>query len=106
MIKADGRVFFLGVEEIDWIEAADYYVILHAAAKTHLLRETITNLEARLDPRRFLRIHRSTIVNLAKVKDWQSQSNGESVVVLQNGTRLKLSRRRRKVLEEMIESLP
>jgi two-component system LytT family response regulator len=106
MIKAGGRVCFLGVEEIDWIEAANYYVILHAAAKTHLLRETITNLAARLDPQKFLRIHRSTIVNLAKVKDWQPQGHGESVVILQNGTRLKLSRRRRKMLEDMIESLP
>ncbi len=105
MVKAGGRVSFFAVEEIDWIEAADYYVLLHVGNKTHLLRETIAHLEARLDSQRFLRIHRSTIVNLARVKECQPQGNGEALVILQNGAKLKLSRRRRKVLARIIENL-
>jgi two-component system LytT family response regulator len=99
MIKAGGRITFLGVEEIDWIEAADYYVVLHVGAKTHLLRESIASLAARLDARKFLRIHRSTIVNLARVRDCQHQNHGDSLITLHDGTQLKLSRRRRKELE-------
>jgi two-component system LytT family response regulator len=88
------------VEEIDWIEAADYYVILHSGAKTHLLRETIAHLEARLDAQQFLRIHRSTIINLARLQGWQPQTNGDAVVTLRDGTQLQCSRRRRKALEQ------
>ena len=102
VIKSGGRVSFLTTEEIDWIEAADYYVLLHVGAKTHLLRETIANLEARLDKRKFLRVHRSTIVNLERVKDWQLQCSGDCSVTLRDGTQLKLSRRRRKALETMM----
>jgi two-component system LytT family response regulator len=102
LIKAGGRVSFLRVEEIDWIEAADYYVVLHVGAKTHLLRETIAKLAARLDEQKFLRIHRSTIVNLERVKHWQPQAAGEGFVTLHDGTRLQCSRRRRKAVEEAI----
>ncbi|NOT60881.1 MAG: response regulator transcription factor [Acidobacteria bacterium] len=102
VIKSGGRVSFLTVAEIDWIEAADYYVLLHVGAKAHLLRETITNLEARLDQQTFLRIHRSTIVNLNRVRDWQAHSSGEGAVTLHDGTQLKLSRRRRKALETQL----
>lgn len=105
IIKSGGRVCFLDAEEIDWVEAADYYVVLHAGAKSHLLRETIANLETQLDARKFLRIHRSTIVNLAKVKDWRQHGNGECLLTLQNGAQLKLSRRRRKALEALMTDL-
>ena len=105
LIKSGGRVSFLRVEEIDWIEAADYYVMLHVGAKTHLLRETIAHLEARLDTRRFLRIHRSTIVNLARVKEWLPQTTGDLTITLYDGTQLQCSRRRRKVLEQAIHGI-
>lgn len=99
LIKAGGRVIFLRVGEIDWIEAADYYVILHVGTKTHLLRETIASLETRLDHEQFLRIHRSTIVNLSRVQGWQAQANGDALLTLGDGTRLQCSRRRRKAFE-------
>lgn len=104
LIKTGGRMSFLSIAEIDWIEAADYYVLLHVGAKTHLLRETIANLEARLNQQFFVRIHRSTIVNLHRVKTWQT-GYGEGSVTLHDGTQLKLSRRRRIALEKCLLSL-
>jgi two-component system LytT family response regulator len=85
-------VFFIRAEEIDWIEAEGYYARLHVGGKSHLLRETLTNLESQLDQNRFLRIHRSTIVNLERIRELQTHSHGEFMVVLNDGTRLKLSR--------------
>src|SRR5262245_66338140 len=67
IVKSAGRVFFIRAEEIDWIEAEGYYARLHVGGKSHLLRETLTNLESQLDQNRFLRIHRSTIVKLERV---------------------------------------
>ena len=92
VIKAGGRVFFLRVDEIDWIEAAANYVKLHVGKESHLLRETINGLAAKLDPDRFLRIHRSIIVNLERVKELQPWFHGDYIVILQDGTRLNLSR--------------
>jgi len=92
IVKSAGRVFFIRTEEIDWIEAEGYYARLHVGGKSHLLRETLTNLESQLDQNRFLRIHRSTIVNLERIRELQTQSHGEFTVVLNDGTQLKLSR--------------
>jgi two-component system LytT family response regulator len=92
IVKSAGRVFFIQPEEIDWIEAEGYYARLHVGGKSHLLRETLTNLESQLDQNRFLRIHRSTIVNLERIRELQTQSHGEFTVVLNDGTQLKLSR--------------
>jgi len=92
VVKSGGRVFFLRSEEVDWIEAADYYVKLHALGKTHLLRETMNALESRLDPKRFIRIHRSTIVNIDRLRKLSPSFAGEYAVVLHDGTKLKLSR--------------
>jgi len=105
LIKEASRVFFVKAEEIDWIEAADYYVNLHAGSKSHLLRETMSDLEDRLDPARFLRIHRSAIVNLHRVKEVLSRAGGEYFVVLKNGEQLKLSRSRREQLENLLQHL-
>ena len=91
-MKSGGRVFFLRADEIDWIEAAGNYVRLHLGEDSHLLRETMNSIEARLDPRRFFRIHRSHIVNIERIKELQPWFNGEYVVILQNGARLTLSR--------------
>jgi two-component system LytT family response regulator len=87
------------ISEIDWIEAADYYSCLHVGAKTHLLRRSMSDLDQDLDQDIFCRIHRSTIVKLDRVRSLKLNENGEYEVVLNNGTRLRLSRRYRKQLQ-------
>jgi len=99
VVKSGGRVFFLKTAEIDWIEAADYYVYLHVGGKSHLLRETMNTLEKQLDPRKFQRVHRSTIVNLDRIKELQPHAHGDYTVILYDGTPLKLSRSYRPKLE-------
>jgi two-component system LytT family response regulator len=99
VVKSGGRVFFLKTAEIDWIEAADYYVYLHVGGKSHLLRETMNALEKQLDPRKFQRVHRSTIVNLDRIKELQPHAHGDYTVILHDGTPLKLSRGYRPKLE-------
>jgi two-component system, LytTR family, response regulator len=91
-VKSSGRVVLLKHEEIDWIEASDNYVNLHVGKESHLLRETMNNLEQRLPSDRFLRISRSTIVNLDRVRELQPLFHGEYSVILRDGTRLSLSR--------------
>jgi two-component system, LytTR family, response regulator len=92
VIKSAGRIFFLSVGEIDWIEAADNYVRLHAGRESHLLRETMNNLEKKLDPDQFLRVHRSRIVNIQKIKELQPLFRGEYDITLRDGTRLESGR--------------
>jgi two-component system LytT family response regulator len=92
-IKSAGEILFIPIVEIDWIEAADYYACVHAGAKTHLLRRSLSELEQDLDPNLFRRIHRSTIVNLARVRALQSNRNGEYEVLLDSGRGLPISRR-------------
>jgi two-component system LytT family response regulator len=91
-IRADGRVYFVRVADIDWIETASNYVRLHSGKTAHLLRESLTSLEARLDPGRFLRIHRTTVVNVERLRELQPWFSGEFIAILQDGTRLKVSR--------------
>jgi two-component system LytT family response regulator len=102
MIRSAGRISFLPAEEIDWIEAADYYSCLHAGAKTHLLRRSMAELERDLEPNHFCRIHRSTIVNLSRVRDLCLDAGGEYEVVLRNATRLKVSRGYREKLQSAV----
>lgn len=102
MIKSDGRVYFVKAEEIDWIEAAGNYVRLHVGGKTHLQREKMNELESRLDPERFVRIHRSTIVNIETIKELEPWFRGEYVVVLHDGTRLILTRSYRDKLQRVL----
>lgn len=92
LVKSSGEIIFLKAEEIDWIEAEGDYMRFHVAGRTHLMRETMLRLEERLDPRRFLRIHRSTIVNIDRLRKLTPSFAGEYAVVLQDGTKLKLSR--------------
>ncbi len=99
VVKTGGRVVLVRTEDIDWIEAADYCVKLHVEGKVHVLRESLQALEQRLDPARFFRIHRSGIVNLDRVTELQPFFKGEHIVVLQDGSKLKLSRGRRRELE-------
>jgi two-component system, LytTR family, response regulator len=102
VVKSAGRVSFVRVEELDWIEAAGNYVRLHVAKEDHLLRETLSGLEAKLDPRRFVRIHRSTIVNIDRIRQLQPAFHGDYVVQLHDGTELTLSRSCRDKLEEAL----
>lgn len=101
VIKSTGRIIFLSVNEIDWIEADDYYVNIHTAERKYLLRETMNNLENSLNPKQFQRIHRSLIVNIERIKEIQSDFNNKSVVILQNGKKLKMSRPLQDLLNKM-----
>ncbi len=103
VIKESGRVFFIKASEIHWIEAAGNYVRLHLDDGAHLMRETMSRLEEGLDPDKFLRIHRSTIVNVDAVRELQPMFNGEYAVILVNGTQLSLSRGYRERLNEFLE---
>ena len=104
LIKSAGRVFFLKTDEIDYVQAEDYYVKLHVGRKGHLLRETMNEMEAKLDPAKFLRIHRSSIVNIERIRELQQHFNGEYIVLLHDGTELKLSRSRREQLQTLLKS--
>jgi two-component system LytT family response regulator len=101
-IKHSGGVLFVKPDTIDWIEAADYYVCLHVGAKTHLLRRSMAELEKELDPELFCRIHRSAIVNMQRVKSLSVNVLGDYEVVLEDATRLRLSRRHRQRLQERL----
>ena len=104
MVVKDGdRILFLKVDDIDWIEAADYYAKIHARGATYIIRETLANLEQQLDPERFVRIHRSTIVNLDRVQEMQPWFHGAFVVFLVDGTELRLSRSRREHLQSRLQ---
>lgn len=102
VVKSEGRVLFLRSSDVDWVEAAGNYVKVYTGDQVHVLRETMANMEARLDARRFVRIHRSRIVNADRIKELQPWANGESVVVLQNGARLALSRGCREKLHQKL----
>lgn len=105
VIKSGGTVSFVDVEEIDWIEAAGNYARIHTGSRRHLIRQTMARLERELDPRTFVRIHRSTIVNLDRVKQIQPYFKGEHVVVLHDGTKLTLSRTYRDRLQDRIGTI-
>ena len=105
-IKTSGRVIFLKTDDIDWIEAADNYVSLHVGTETHLHRETMSALAGQLPAKKFLRISRSTIVNVERIKELQPLFHGEYVVILRNGTKLTLSRNYREALNQLMGKLP
>jgi two-component system LytT family response regulator len=99
LIKTGGKITFLIADEISWIEADGVYVKLHTASKTHLYRTSLSELEKSLNPQIFVRIHRSTIVNLASMKELYLHSHGDYIAVLNDGTKLKLSRSYRSKVE-------
>lgn len=101
-IKTGGKVVFLKATDIDWVEAADNYVNLHVGAESHLLRETMSSIETRLDPKQFLRISRSSMVNVERIKELQPMFHGDYTVILRNGTKLSLSRNYRDKLEKLM----
>jgi DNA-binding LytR/AlgR family response regulator len=92
VVKSAGKVLFLRAEQIEWVEAAGNYVRLHVGGESHLFRESMKNMESRLDGERFVRIHRSAIVNVDHIRELQPWFHGEYVVLLQDGTRLMASR--------------
>ena len=98
-VRSAGHEVYVPIPDIDWIEAADYYVCLHVRAKSHLLRRSMAELEQELDPQIFCRIHRSAIVNLRRVRALEVDSAGEYEVILDSGQKLRLSRRFRKDLQ-------
>jgi two-component system LytT family response regulator len=101
VVRSTGRIAMVRVEEIDWIEAESNYARLHVGRESHLIRESMAALAARLAPARFRRIHRSTIVNLDRIKELQPSFRGDYVVILRDGTRLTLSRNYREELPEL-----
>jgi len=105
-IKSGGKVLFLKIDEIDWIEAADNYVELHIGNESHLHRETMAALEGKLPADKFMRISRSTIVNIERIKELQPMFHGEYAVILRNGTRLTLSRSHREKLNQLLGREP
>jgi two-component system LytT family response regulator len=102
VIGTGGSDLILDVAEIDWIEAEDYYAAVHARGGRHLVRESLASLETRLDRTRFVRVHRSAIVNLAQVTEIRTPASGDAMVVLRSGIQLPLSRRRREQVADAI----
>jgi two-component system, LytTR family, response regulator len=103
-VKAGGRVLLLDMNDIDWIEAAGNYVKLRVGGDSYFLREGIGRIAARLDPNRFVRIHRSTIVNVQRIKELHPCNNGEYMVVLRSGKELSCSRGYRSKLRQIISA--
>ena len=102
-VKEKGRVVFLDLDEIDWIGAAANYVTLNVGKESYLLRETIRRTSERLNPDHFIRVHRSTIVNVRKIKELIPVNSGEYIVVLKSGKELSCSRGYRRGLQRVIE---
>lgn len=103
-IKSNGRVNFVNVAEIDWIEAANNYVRVHSNRESYLIRETMSSLEAKLDPRRFARVHRSVIVNMGRVKQLKTMFKGEYEIVMQDGKHLPFGRAYRSRARQLLTS--
>src|SRR6516162_9924621 len=104
VVKSEGRILFFTTDEIDWIEAASNYVKLYSNGKSHLVRHTMNEMEKKLDPRQFLRIHRSIIVNVKKIRGVQPCNSGEFIVTLVTGKELPSSRGYRENLGSLLRS--
>ena len=100
-VSENGRILFVKTKEIDWIEANGNYLRLHVGARTHEMRETLNSLVRKLDPRDFLRIHRSTIVNVHLIKEIQPWFHGYHLVLLQNGQELRMSRYQNEIAKRL-----
>jgi two-component system LytT family response regulator len=105
VVRSPGRLLFVNVVDVDWIEAASYYACLHVGRDTHIIRRTLAELEGDLGEEKFIRIHRSIIVNLDRIQALELQSGGEYEVVLKSNARLRLSRRYRKRLQDRMEAM-
>jgi two-component system, LytTR family, response regulator len=103
VFKSRGRILFLSVDDIRWIEAQENYVRICTGKDSHLLRETLGSLESRLDPNSFLRVHRSAIVNLHYVKEVKNESDGDATVVLKSGEKVPMSRSYRAKIQKSLK---
>jgi two-component system LytT family response regulator len=101
LVRVRDKSIVIDAEDIDWIEAADYYVSLHVGGASHLVRQTMNEIETQLDPERFFRVHRSAIVNIDRVREIHPMFRGDCAIVLSDGTRVKLSRTRRDEFEAL-----
>lgn len=101
-VRDGARTIFLREDEIDWIEAQDYYVEIHAGGAAHLHRESLRELEGRLDPKRFVRIHRSAIVQVDRIRRLHSLPSGDATVLLRDGTELRVARSRREAIRALL----
>ena len=101
LVRTRGKILAVRTSDIDWIEAADYYATLHVAGASHLIRQTMAELEASLDPRRFVRVHRGAIVNIDRIREVHPLFRGDCTLVLADGTQVKLSRTRRAEFERL-----
>jgi two-component system LytT family response regulator len=99
VLKSNGCITFLDVNDVDWVEAAGVYIYVHVGSKRHLYRSSVTQLLQRLDPHRFVRIHRSAAVNTARIRELHSMSHGDFALILKDGTELTLSRAYRQQME-------
>ena len=102
VVKSSGRIFFLEVSEVDWIEAADNYVSLHLGKESHLIRDTLKSLETKLDPDRFIRVRNSAIINLKRVKELHPLFKGEYEILFHSGQKLRSSRRYRSRIADLL----
>ncbi len=102
VVKSDDRILFVKTEMVDWIEAADNYVQIHAGPETYIIRKTMAEMEKRLNPDQFIRIHRSAIVNIEKIKELQHWFSGEYLVILSNGQQIQSSRHYSDRLHQLI----
>jgi two-component system, LytTR family, response regulator len=101
LVKDGEKEILLSVEKVDWIEAANYYCGLHTNGRTYMLRETITDLSNKLDPRQFVRIHRSSIVNFDRIREIYREGHGDGSIVLMDGKKLRMSKVGRQKLAEL-----
>jgi two-component system, LytTR family, response regulator len=102
VVKSAGKVLLLDAARVDWIEAADNYAVVHAGSATHIIRETLQRLAVDLDPQQFVRVHRSAIVRLDRVEEFQPAFHGDFVIRLRDGTRVAMSRSYRAAVEEVL----
>lgn len=102
LVTHQGSLVVLPVAEIDWIEAADYYVRIHLGTRSYLHRESMGELEARLDPEKFCRVHRSAIVHVDRIRELQPHFRGDWMAILRDGTQVRISRSRRDRLEQLL----
>ena len=105
VVRSRGQGLFVSVADIDWIEAAGYYACLHVGSDTHILRRSLSELEQDLGDEKFVRIHRSLVVNLERIRGLELQTGGEYEVVLKSRVRLRLSRRYRKRLQDRLGTI-
>ncbi len=101
VIKTSGRIYFIKTEQIDWIESAGNYAVVHCGKEKHLYRETLKSLSEQLDPGQFIRVHRSKIVNMDCVQEIQPWAHGDQLLILADGTELVMSRHYKENLEKL-----